>query len=113
MLVVVTGAGVTVAIETLVAVLSGIEMKELQNLVAEALMAGLWRMLRTSDTTEQVGSPRTASCSSPFPNGLEETRGAINPKSAEMKMKDELVTTIAMLSDSKYSDVEAEKKCKF
>ena len=41
MLVVVTEAGVTVAVETLVVVLSGMEMKELQNLVAEALMTGL------------------------------------------------------------------------
>ena len=111
-LVVVTGAGVTVAIETLVVVLSGIEMKELQNFVAEALTAGLWRMLRTSDTTEQAGSPRTASSPSLFPNGLEETRGAIDAKSAERKMRDELVTTIAMLSDDT-AVWKLRKKCKF
>lgn len=85
-LVVVTGAGVFVTFEILVVVLKGIEMKELQNLVAEALMAGLWRMLRTSETTAQFDKPLASRMSLLSTTGLEETRGAIDPKSAQRRM---------------------------
>ena len=86
MLVVVTGAGVVVAIKTLVVVLSGMEMKELQNLVAEAVMAGLWRMLRPSDTTAHVDRARAARLFVLSPTGRDETRGSMDTKSAERKM---------------------------
>lgn len=57
----VAAAGVTVAVEAIVAVCRGIEMKELQNLVAEALIVGLCKILTISDTTWQVERPRAAS----------------------------------------------------
>ena len=108
MLVVVTGAGVTVAVETLVVVCSGMEMKELQNLVAEALMAGLWRMLRTSETAEQVDRLRAARSSALFPRGLEETRGVIDAKRAERKTKEGILAAISILVNN-YSVIEFEK----
>ncbi len=48
-MVVVTGT-CAVMVATFVTVCTGIERKELQNLVAEALMRGLLRILRISET---------------------------------------------------------------
>ena len=70
MVVVVTGAGVTVAVEALVAVFNGIEMKELQNFVADALKAGLCSMLTTFDTTWHVERPRAARSSGLLATGV-------------------------------------------
>ena len=68
--VVVTGAGVEVVVKTLVEVWRGMDMKELQNLVAEALSVGLCSILTTSDTTWKVETPRASSPSGILMMGL-------------------------------------------
>lgn len=71
--VVVTGAGVMVVVDTLVEVFRGMEMKELQNLVAEALRVGLCSMLTTSETTWHVESLRASRPSGLLSMGLQAT----------------------------------------
>ena len=95
--VVVTGAGVSVVVETVVDVRSGMEMKELQNLVAEALIVGLLRTLRISETTAQVESPRAARSSGLLARGVEDTSGAIEARRAETTMINDFLTAIATL----------------
>ena len=55
-------------------------------------------MLRTSDTIAQVERPRASRSSPLFPSGLEKTIGVIEAKRAEKKMKDDILTAIAMVS---------------
>ena len=89
----VTGTGVTVAVEALVEVFNGIEMKELQNFVAEALRAGLCRTLTTSFTTSHVERPRAARSSGLWATGVPCTLGA---SSAENKRADNFTNAIIM-----------------
>lgn len=74
MIVVVTGAGADFVVVKLVEVLRGMEMKELQNFVAEEPRAGSYNILTTSDTTWQVERPRAASSSGLLAIGLHAAR---------------------------------------